>query len=274
MARTGLGTRLVLASLRHRIAQIWWCSPYIYNKRVHFSGPPLRTSPRKMSVRRSTVFTNELRRHEYEYREVLLTINSNLTEIQKKELHFYYTHYAAAGETLELFRSLEDDKKISWEDVCFLKDGLRAVQRKDLVDIVTEFENKRNLTSLVDMYARKRRGFEESSCCHNSIEQAAAYLERTTTHGISLDGTFYRSLLESRKSIEKVISEFDEAIKHAVLDPWGQLTLLVVVAGEIVTEAFRMSEERRLTSEVISKMCRSAADELYCRMQKLGTWVS
>ena len=225
-----------------------------------------------MSVRRSTVFTNELRRHEYEYREVLLTINSNLTEIQKKELHFYY--YAEAGETLELFRSLEDDKKISWEDVCFLKDGLRAVQRKDLVDIVTEFENKRNLTSLVDMYARKRRGFEESSCYHNPIEQAAAYLERTTTHGISPDGIFYRSLLESRKSIEKVISEFDEAIKHAVLDPWGQLTLLVVVAGEIVAEAFRMSEERRLTSEVISKMCRSAADELYCRMQKLGTWVS
>lgn len=156
----------------------------------------------------------------------------------------------------------------------FLKDGLRAVQRKDLVDIVTEFENKRNLTSLVHMYARKRRGFEESSCYHNSIEQAAAYLERTTTHGVSPDGRFYRSLLESRKSIEKVISEFDEAIKHAVLDPWRQLTLLFVVAGEIVAEAFRMSEERRLTSEVISEMCRSAADELYCRMQKLGTWVS
>ena len=228
-----------------------------------------------MSIQRSTVFTNELRRHEYEYREVLLAINSSLTEIQKKELHFYYAPYAEAGETLELFRSLEDDKKISWEDVCFLKDGLRAVQRKDLVDIVTEFENKRNLTSLVHMYARKRRGFEESSCYHNSIEQAAAYLERTTTHGVSPDGRFYRSLLESRKSIEKVISEFDEAIKHAVLDPWGQLTLLVVVAGEIVAEAFRrMSEERRLTSEVISKMCRSAADELYRRMQKLGTWVS
>ena len=223
-----------------------------------------------MSIQRSTVFTNELRRHEYEYREVLLAINSNLTEIQKKELHFYYAHYAEAGETLELFRSLEDDKKISWEDVCFLKDGLRAVQRKDLVDIVTEFENKRNLTSLVYMYARKRRGFEESSCYHNSIEQAAAYLERTTTHGISPDGTFYRSLLESRKSIERVISEFDEAIKDAVLDPWRQL----VVAGEIVAEAFRMSEERRLTSEVISKMFRSAADELYCRMRKLGKWVS
>ena len=227
-----------------------------------------------MSIRRSTVFTNELRRHEYEYRGVLLEINSNLTEIQKKELHFYYTHYAEAGETLELFRSLEDDKKISWEDVRFLKDGLRAVQRKDLVDIVTEFENKRNLTFLVHMYARKRRGFEESSCYHNSIEQAAAYLERTTTHGVSPDGRFYRSLLESRKSIEKVISEFDEAIKHAVLDPWRQLTLLVVVAGEIVAEAFRMSEERRLTSEVISKMFRSAADELYCRMRKLGKWVS
>ena len=134
-----------------------------------------------MSIRRSTVFTNELRRHEYEYRGVLLEINSNLTEIQKKELHFYYTHYAEAGETLELFRSLEDDKKISWEDVRFLKDGLRAVQRKDLVDIVTEFENKRNLTSLVHMYARKRRGFEEDVTTIRSNRQPRILKERQRT---------------------------------------------------------------------------------------------
>ena len=33
----------------------------------------------------STVFTNELGRQEYEYREVLLVIDSNLTEVQKKK---------------------------------------------------------------------------------------------------------------------------------------------------------------------------------------------
>ena len=220
------------------------------------------------------VFTNELGRQEYEYREVLLAIDSNLTEVQKKKLGFYCrTKCAEGNETLELFRSLEDDKMISWEDVCLLKDGLRAVGRLDLVDNLTEFENKRDLFTLVYMYARKRQGFQESSCYLSSVEQAAAYLTRTTTNGISPDGTL-KSLLESRKSIKKVIGEFDEVIKRERLDPWSQLTLLVDIAGETVAEAFVMSEERRLTSEEIGKMCRSAADELYCRMPELGTWVS
>ena len=222
----------------------------------------------------STVSTNELGRQEYEYREVLLVIDSNLTEVQKKKLRFYFlTECAEGNETLEL-RSLEDDKMISWEDVCLLKDGLRAVGRLDLVDNLTEFENKRDLFTLVYMYARKRQGFEQSSRYLSSVEQAAAYLARTTTNGISADGTL-KSLLESRKSIKKVIGEFDAVIEHERLDPLNQLTLTVVIAGETVAEAFRMSEERRLTSEDIIKMCRSVADELYCRMREQGmTWVS
>ena len=121
------------------------------------------------------------------------------------------------------------------------------------------------------MYARKRKGFEDSSSCFNSVEQAATYLTKTTAQGISADGTL-KSLLESRKSIKKVIGEFDEVIKYERLDPWSQLTLLVDIAGETVAEAFVMNEERRLTSEEIGKMCRIAADELYCRMPELGTW--
>ena len=158
--------------------------------------------------------------------------------------------------------------------MCLLKNGLRVVGRPDLVHNLTEFENKRDLFTLVYMYARKRQGFEESSCCLSSVEQAAAYLTRTTTNGISQDGTL-KSLLESRKSIKKVIGEFDAVIEHERLDPLNQLTLTVVIAGETVAEAFTMSEERRLTSEDIIKMCRSVADELYCRMRKQGmTWVS
>ena len=118
----------------------------------------------------SPVSTNELGRQEYEYREVLLVIDSNLTEVQKKKLRFYFLPECAEGnETLEL-RSLEDDKMISWEDVCLLKDGLRAVGRLDLVDNLTEFENKRDLFTLVYMYAGKRQGFEESSCYLSSVE--------------------------------------------------------------------------------------------------------
>ena len=230
-----------------------------------------------MSSLASTAFniSEELKRQlEHDYKEVLLKIKRGLTEDSEKEFRFYYTVYAETSDTLELFRLLEDAREISWNDVSSLKNGLRAVQRKDLKKILTEFEKKRNLTALVYMYARKRQGFEDSfSCFNNSVEQAATYLTKTTAQGISADGTL-KSLLESRKSIKKVIGEFDEVIKHERLDPWSRLALLVDIAGETVAEAFVMSEEHLLTSEEIGKMCRSAADELYCRMPELGTWVS
>ena len=116
--------------------------------------------------------------------------------------------------TLKIFRSLEKARVISLKDVSFLKDGLRAIQRKDLEKILTEFENKRNLTALVYMYPGKWQGFEESSFCLNLVEQEAGYLTRTTAHEISAERTFYKSLLESRKSIKKVMGEFDEVIRH------------------------------------------------------------
>ena len=238
----------------------------------HYQHPHASTA-KIMSSLTSAAF-NIRRQLEHDYKEVLLKIKRGLTEDSEKEFRFYYTIYAETSDTLELFRLLEDAQEISWEDVSSLKNGLRAVQRQDLKKILTEFEKKRNLTALVYMYARKRQGFEDSfSCFNNSVEQAATYLTKTTAQGISADGTL-KSLLESRKSIKKVIGEFDEVIKRERLDPWRQLTLLVDIAGETVAEAFVMSEERRLTSEEIGKMCRSAADELYCRMPELGTWVS
>ena len=243
----------------------------------HYQHPHASTA-KIMSSLTSAAFniSEELRRQlEHDYKEVLLKIKRGLTEDSEKEFRFYYTVYAETSDTLELFRLLEDAREISWKDVSSLKNGLRAVQRKDLKKELTEFENKRNLTALVYMYARKRQGFEDSSCssCFNSVEQAATYLTKTSAQGISTDGTL-KSLLESRKSIKKVIGEFDEVIKHERLDPWSRLALLVDIAGETVAEAFVMSEERRLTSEEIGKMCRRAADELYCRMPELGTWVS
>ena len=248
---------------RDSVAFIGWVRHYRH---------PHASTAKIMSSLTSAAF-NIRRQLEHDYKEVLLKIKRGLTEDSEKEFRFYYTVYAETSDTLELFRLLEDAREISWEDVSSLKNGLRAVQRKDLKKILTEFEKKRNLTALVYMYARKRQGFEGSSSCFNSVEQAATYLTKTTAQGISADGTL-KSLLESRKSIKKVIGEFDEVIKRERLDPWRQLTLLVDIAGETVAEAFVMSEERRLTSEEIGKMCRSAADELYCRMPELGTWVS
>ena len=87
--------------------------------------------------------SEELRRQlEHDYKEVLLKIKRGLTEDSEKEFRFYYTPYAETSDTLELFRLLEDAREISWEDVSSLKNGLRAVQRKDLKKLLSEFEKK------------------------------------------------------------------------------------------------------------------------------------
>jgi len=58
-------------------------------------------------------------------------------------------------ELSQLFRSLEHEGKISWEDVTFLKELMRTMQRLDVVKKLTRFELKRDLTILLDFYPRK-----------------------------------------------------------------------------------------------------------------------
>ena len=86
-----------------------------------------------------------------EYKETLLQINRGLTKDQFKELRFYFDVLIPEEtmEILELFRALENVQKISWENVGFLKKGLDAVWRLDLVEILTGFEKKRDLTKLI-----------------------------------------------------------------------------------------------------------------------------
>ena len=218
-----------------------------------------------------TLDTNKLRR---DYAAVLLEITHKLKIDNQEELRFYYGKNVMKGDTgaLNILYSLEDAGKISWEDVRFLKEGLRVVNRLDLVKILTEFEMKRDLTVFLDMYARKRQGLE-LSCRSTSVEQAAACLVKIMTGGIARDNNI-ASLMEPRKSIKEVLGDFEEEIEHRRLDPWNKLTLLVVIAGEIVAEALVNEEHRRKTE--VMELCTSAADELCHRMLqlKLGSWVS
>lgn len=101
------------------------------------------------SLETSAAITDILRQ---QYRATLLEIKRHLTNDQKEDLRFYCTDNIPEAETmeiLEVFRSLENVQKISWEDVGFLKKGLYAVRRLDLVEILTGFENKRDLTKLI-----------------------------------------------------------------------------------------------------------------------------
>ena len=93
--------------------------------------------------------TEELGR---EYKATLLQIKRNLTNDLQEELCFYYTADPAHAETTGIlnlfrhcFRSLENVRKISWEDVGLVN----AVLRLDLVEILTRFAKKRDLSELV-----------------------------------------------------------------------------------------------------------------------------
>ena len=110
--------------------------------------PPSNNTPTMSSLKTSAAITDVLRQ---QYRATLLQIKKDLNNDQKEELRFYCTDFIPEETIgiLKLFRSLEYVQKISWEDVGFLKKGLYAVRRLDLVEILTGYENKRDLTKLI-----------------------------------------------------------------------------------------------------------------------------
>lgn len=110
--------------------------------------PPSNNTPTMSSLKTSAAIIDILR---LEYKETLLQINRGLTKDQFKELRFYFDVLIPEEtmEILELFRALENVQKISWENVGFLKKGLDAVWRLDLVEILTGFEKKRDLTKFI-----------------------------------------------------------------------------------------------------------------------------
>ena len=110
--------------------------------------PPSNNTPTMSSLKTSAAIIDILR---LEYKETLLQINRGLTKDHFKELRFYFDDLIPEEtmEILELFRALENVQKLSWENVGFLKKGLDAVWRQDLVEILTGFENKRDLTRLI-----------------------------------------------------------------------------------------------------------------------------
>lgn len=219
--------------------------------------------------------TDELQRI---YKAVLLQIVHKLENHQKEELRFYCTEFISTGDTevLNILRSLQNAGKISWEDISYLKEGLRVVQRMDLVKTLTAFEVKRDVTILLDFYARKRQGSESfSRHAFEKVEQIAGYLAIIMTEKAQerFDvGNTVRSLLEPKKGIRKVLVEFEGEIKRELSDPWSKLTFLVVIAGEIAAASLANEEHRQKLEPL--KMCSTAADELCWRIMELGSWVS
>ena len=214
-------------------------------------------------------------------RTVLLQIVHSLEKDQQEELRFIFGELIRKEPgALIIISSLEYAGKISWSDVSFLKEGLVEVKRLDLAQKLTEFEVMRNLTVLLDFYARKRQGISESSCSSplDSVEKVAGYLLMITRE-VFQDGfdvsERVRSLLgESREDIKNLMLVFKDNCDQELSDPWSKLTLLIVISGEIFAVALA-NEEHHQKQEVM-KLLYTVAEDLCSRITKLpkGSWVS
>lgn len=227
-----------------------------------------------MSSQTFTTLTDKLRRS---YASVLIHLSRNLTINQQGELRFYWTELITEDDSgaLGIFRSLENAGKISWEDVSFLKEGLLAVLREDLCKTLTLFEIKRDLIILLDLYARKKCG-EDCGHAFNSVGKVADILVILTTHIAGEHDKTYdagiavESLVKSTKSLRKVLIAFEEVVVRELMDPWSRLTLLIVIAGEIVAVALTKTDDHFKTEAL--KLCFNGAEELSSRMINLGNW--
>ena len=216
-------------------------------------------------------------------RTVLLQIVHSLEKDQQEELRFIFGELIrkepGALIIISSVSSLENTGKISWSDVSFLKEGLVEVKRLDLAQKLTEFEVIRNLTVLLDFYARKRQGISESSSSPlDSVEKVAGYLLMITRE-VFQDGfnvsERVRSLLgESREDIQNLMLVFKDNCDQELSDPWSKLTLLIVISGEIFAVALA-NEEHHQKQEVM-KLLYTVAEDLCSRITKVlkGSWVS
>ena len=214
------------------------------------------------------------------FKAALIRIVDSLEKDQQQKLQFYYKGFIPSGTDggLNILDSLENVGEISWRDVCSLEQFLCAIQRLDLIEILTAFETRRDLTLFLVDYARIRQ--ESESRCYqsaSSIELLAKHLVKETT-GIFTDGlrgSKVTSLIKSRKNVEEVLFDFEEQIQKKQIDnPWRKLSFLVVIAGEVVAEVFMTSaidEERQTDPKEVLRICFKFC---HTRLMKLGSWVS
>ena len=207
------------------------------------------------------------------YNSVLLHISFKLDEEYQKKLLHYCNGIISKQftDTIDILHSLEYKGLISWEDVDLVKKAMREINRFDIVKELTEYEIKRDLTLLLDFYARKILNLD-LHCCSVSVKRIVGHLVRLMDVARDkVDITSISLTVESSKDIRKALVDFEDDIDCREQPfSWNEFTMLVVIAGEIIAVAFKNEE----LQEPVMDLCSTAADELCSRMTELGGWVS
>lgn len=206
------------------------------------------------------------------YKNILLNISEDMTQKDIQNLYRLCTKRISISEikTYVIFRRLEHERLISWKDVDYLKNLMCEIRRLDIAETLTEYEINRDLTILLDFYARKRQGLVFTCCSHN-VRRVAGYLTRLMDMvRNNIDIVNIITSVNSSKEIRNALVNFEEEIDcREQAFSWNEFMMLVVIAGELLAIA-SASEER---SEPVMELCSTAADELCPRMIELGSWV-
>ena len=78
--------------------------------------------------------------------------------------------------------------------------------------------------------------------------------------------------MESNKNIHQVFKE-EVDVRSRLKSSWSKLTMLVIIAGEIIVAAQASRNDNILRNEMLEQ-CFSLTEMLSYRMLDLGSWVS
>ena len=213
------------------------------------------------------------------YRNTLYQIARNLDEEQQKGLQFLCVEHVPrrVKELLDLFYALEENKKMSWIDVSFLMKCLDAIGRKDLAELLAKFEVKRNMFILLSFYVKKRNGqysFDDDDDDRSSATELAEYLVQLME---GFEGNVeIRDIMNSSDGDNKKdlwLKFVNECPAWSSGKTWSKFSMLVALAGETICASASIHPGGN-SEEAIMDICIALADELYCPMLQLGSWVN
>ena len=228
---------------------------------------PLQMRAANMFCDSQSPIVSKLRK---DFNAVLIKTFRKLSDKEEGIVRFYYNKDIPKDicGTFVFLTALEEAKEISWKNTSSLKIALSTVEREDLVDDLENFGIKRNVALLLDAFVRIRKGIPRQNRFEN-IEAIAGYLANLTD--CELDKSKVRSLRKSMKNMEEAMIFLKEQIETNLSRPWtDRLALLIVIAGELLTERETKNDEfASLLPEAV--MCCSS--EICSTMGSLQEWV-
>ena len=208
------------------------------------------------------------------FKRKMINMSSKLREDDLRRLRYYLEGVIPinnCSDSMDILRLLEHEARISWDNINFVKEAMGSITREDLVEDLTKYEVKRNLTLLLDFYSKSNLGLDSNFCDNklgmNMVASRLRKIMDSARESVKIRDIC--STVESSRDLKKVLMALEEKMDEETPLSLDDFTMLVIFAGEIIAIASADEEQQ----ESLLDLCTTAADELCSRMNALGTWV-